>query len=137
MDGWDGIHAGGIRAAIIDAARSVDGLTMTALKQAIFVRADGLSPEGSPLVRLYGPSPVKFSNMCRTTTGVAYPRHRPIYHGWEATLTLEINGHILSQEAAVNLVSLAGFTCGLGEWRPTSPKSKTGDYGRFEIVNDE
>ena len=132
--GWDGIHAGGIRAAIIDAARSVDGLTMTELKQAVFVKADGYSKEGAPLVRIYG-EPRKFSNMCRTTTGVAYPRHRPIYENWSAVLTIDANGAILSREALANLVSLAGFTCGLAEWRPTSPKSKTGDYGRFEIVD--
>lgn len=143
-EGWDGIHAGGLRAAIIDAARSVDGLTMTELKQAVFVKADGRSKDGSPLVRIYGPKPEKFSNMCRTTTGVAYPRHRPMYkvgdewnEGWGMILQLELNAHILSQEAAVNLVSLAGFTCGVGEWRPTSPKSKTGDNGRFKIIGDE
>lgn len=134
--GWDGIHAGGIRAAIIDAARSVDGLTMTELKQCIFIKADGWSQDGTPLVRIHGEAE-KHSGMCRTTTGVAYPRHRPIYREWSAVITLTINGHILNEEQAVNLVSIAGFTCGVGEWRPTSPKSKTGDMGRFEIVSDE
>lgn len=134
-DGWDGIHAGGIRAAIIDAARSVDGLTMTELKQAIFIKADGWSKDGTPLVRIIG-APEKHSGMCRTTTGVAYPRHRPIYREWSAVITLTINGHILNEEQAVNLVSIAGFTCGVGEWRPTSPKSKTGDCGRFMIQSE-
>ena len=135
-DGWDGIHAGGIRAAIIDAARSVEGLTMTALKQGVFVVADGYSPDGAPLVRIVGKAE-RFSNMCRTTTGVAYPRHRPIYKEWGAVLTLQVNEHILSRDAAVNLVNIAGFTCGLGEWRPTSPKSRTGDFGRFAVVTGE
>lgn len=131
-DGWDGVHAGGLRAAIIDAARSVEGITMTALKQAVFVRADGYSKDGAPLVRIFGECE-KFSNMCRTTTGVAYPRHRPMYREWSAVLNIEINEHLLSRDAAVNLVSLAGWTCGIGEWRPTSPKSRTGDHGRFAI----
>jgi len=135
-EGWDGVHAGGIRAAIIDAARSVEGLTMTALKQAIFIRADGMCPKGTPLVRIDG-KPEKFTTMCRTTTGVAYPRHRPIYKKWSLTLNLEVNEHLVSRDAAVNLISLAGFTCGLGEWRPTSPKSRTGDMGRFEIATDD
>jgi hypothetical protein len=135
-EGWDGIHAGGIRGAIIDAARSVEGLTMTALKQAVFVVADGRSEDGAPLIRIYG-EPVKFSAMCRTTTGVAYPRHRPMYNPWSAVVRLEINSHLLSVEAAVNLISLAGWSCGLGEWRPTSPKSKTGDQGRFKVEGVE
>lgn len=134
-EGWDGIHAGGVRAALIDAVRSVDGLTMTAVKQAIFIRADGRAADGTPLVRIHGQAE-RFSNMCRTTTGVAYPRHRPIYKDWRCVLQLEVNEHILSRDAAVNLVSLAGFTCGLGEWRPTSPKSRTGDNGRFELDLD-
>ena len=112
---------------------------MTALKQAVFVAADGYSEEGVPLVRVHGANPgddirvACFSNICRTTTGVAYPRHRPKYFPWSAVLRLEVNGHLLSAEAAVNLVSLAGQFCGLGEWRPTSPKSTTGDFGRFEV----
>lgn len=69
-EGRDGIHAGGIRASLIDAVRSVDGLTMTAVKQAIFIRADGRSADGTPLVRIHGKAE-RFSNMCRTTTGVA------------------------------------------------------------------
>lgn len=131
---WDGVHAGGVRAAIIDAARLVDGLTMTQLKQSIFVRADGYSVEGAPLVRIHGKA-VKFSNMCRTTTGVAYPRHRPRYDDWGATLQVEAVG--LSPEQVTNLVRIAGFCCGLCEWRPTSPESKTGDSGRFQIVGDD
>lgn len=129
--GWDGIHAGGVRAAMIDAARLVDGLTMTELKQMIFVVADGYGSDGAPLVRIDGVGE-KHSGMCRTTTGVAYPRHRPIYYEWGATITLDIVG--LSEENALNLLSIAGFTCGVGEWRPTAPKSKTGDMGRFAVV---
>jgi len=132
-DGWDGIHAAGVRAAVISAARSVDGLTMTELKQAIFVNADGYSAEGVPLVRIDGKARC-FTNICRTTTGVAYPRHRPKYDDWKLTLNLTVNGHILSEEQAANLVALAGAFSGLGEWRPTAPKSMTGDFGRFEIV---
>lgn len=131
-EGWDGVHAAGIRAAIISAARSVDGVTMAALKQGVFVKADGQSAEGVPLVRITG-EPKCFSNICRTTTGVAYPRHRPKYDEWSMVLNLTINGHILSYAAAANLVALAGAFSGLGEWRPTAPKSMTGDFGRFEI----
>jgi len=132
--GWDGIHAGGIRAAMIDAARVVDGVTMTELKQMLFVKADGWSAEGAPLVKIEGAAR-KHTAMCRTTTGVAYPRHRPMYDEWSATIRLQVVG--ISEEEAVNLLSIAGFTCGVGEWRPTSPKSKTGDCGRFEVIGAE
>lgn len=130
---WDGIHAGGIRAAMIDAARLVDGLTMTELKQMIFVEPDGYGKDGSPLVRINGVAE-KHSGMCRTTTGVSYPRHRPIYREWSATIRISAAGGVLTAEQVVNLLSIAGFTCGVGEWRPTSPKSKTGSMGRWEVV---
>lgn len=132
-EGWEGIHCGSFRGAIIDAARSVDGITMTALKQAVFVVAEGRSVDGAPLIRIHGKSEKHFA-MCRTQTGVAYPRYRPIYKEWECDLIVRANGHILTPEAAANLVALAGATCGVGEWRPTSPKSKTGEFGLFEII---
>lgn len=141
-EGWDGIHAGGFRAALISAARSVDGLTMTALKQAIFIIANGYAADGTPLVRINKPAgitspwPQLDTRMCRTTTGVPYPRHRPLYWPWGALLTLEVSGAILTESSAANLVAIAGRFCGVGEWRPTSKQSFTGDFGRWEIATD-
>lgn len=134
VEGWDGIHCGSFRGAMIDAARSVEEITMVELKQAIFVKADGFGAEtGEPLVRIDGDGPKIYSNICRNSAGTALPRHRPIYMEWGAILNLEINGAILSVESAMNLLAIAGQFCGIGEWRPSAPKSKTGDFGRFVI----
>lgn len=135
--GWDGIHTGSFRGAIIEAARNIRGLTMTSLKQAIFIRADGFGKDqGEPLVRIYGKHEL-FSNICRTSTGQPIPRYRPIYREWECVLTLEVNGHLLDVQSVINLISYAGQFSGIGEWRPTSKMSLTGEHGRFEVVPDK
>ena len=43
---------------------------------------------------------------------------------------LDIDERILE---LVKLVEVAGFACGIGEWRPE--KSNTGSFGLFEIDN--
>ena len=135
-DGWDGFNAVSIRAAMIEGARMMDNVTMTSLKQAVFIVADGYDRNRTPLIKIDG-KPEPFTNMCRTTTGVAYPRTRPLYDPWEATIRMNCNGYICTAEQYVNLLSLAGMFGGIGEWRPTAKKSLTGEYGRFEVINAE
>lgn len=135
-EGWDGVNAVSFRAAMISAARNVEGLTMTALKQAVFVEADGYCPTGTPLIRILKAKAEKHTGPCRTTTGVTYLRARPLYRDWECVLRLRLNGSLLSAEAALNLLSHAGAWCGVGEWRPTANKSMTGQFGTWEIVSE-
>lgn len=133
-EGWDGVNAASFRAAIIDAARMVDGVTMTALKQAVFICADGQTEEGVQLVRIHGERTM-FSNVCRTKGRERQfcPRYRPRYEPWACHLRMRVNGHLLTRDSAVNLVALAGQFCGVGEWRPTATESKTGSFGLWEI----
>jgi hypothetical protein len=130
-EGWDGFHAGGLRAAMIGAARMTK-LTMVTMKMGIFVVADGFDSNRIPLVRIDGKAE-PFTAMCRTSTGQPYPRTRPLYEPWEATVHLTINGLLLNPDQAANLLQLAGLWGGIGEHRPTAPESLTGDNGRFEI----
>jgi hypothetical protein len=137
-EGWDGVNAGSFRAATISAARFFEKVTMVELKSAIFIIADGYADDGTPLVRIKG-TPRRFTNMCRTSgiKAAPYPNHRPMYDPWECLLNVEVNGHILSAAAAVNLFAAAGRFCGVGEWRPTATKSMTGDFGRWELIQSQ
>ncbi len=138
-EGWDGIHCGAFRGAMIEAARSIQGVTMAGLKQAIFVHADGYGCEtNDPLVRIIcEDGPVRFDNICRTATKQPIPRSRPMYREWGALVTFEVNASILDPQSAINLLGFAGRFCGVGEWRPSSKENLTGEMGRFMIVADE
>jgi hypothetical protein len=52
---------------------------------------------------------------------------------WEAKVPIRYNGNWWSEEQIINLISLAGFHCGVGDNRPNSPKC-CGSHGMFEVV---
>jgi hypothetical protein len=126
--GPDGFPAVGFKAAMVGAGRLFDGVTMTSLKQALFVRGDG--PD--QLVLIDG-EPEMFESPVRVGQGTADLRFRPIYDPWKATLTIDYLPLMLDEQSVVALVDAAGLG-GVGEWRPSAPKSATGSYGRFEVV---
>lgn len=53
---------------------------------------------------------------------------------WELKSTITFNNNFISAEQLANLLSLAGFHCGLLDNRPNSPKS-SGNHGLFEMSN--
>jgi hypothetical protein len=75
--------------------------------------------------------------MQRTTTGQPYMSYRPIYRDWWVTLVIEYNAARIDAQGVLNLVSNAGYFVGVGEHRPSAPKSKTGDNGRWELLDPE
>jgi hypothetical protein len=127
-DGRCGFPAVGFKAAIIGAARQFDGLTMTALKQAIFVEGEGRDQ----LVPIVGDWRMR-EDTVRVGQGVADLRYRPEFSPWSATLQIRYLASALTYEAVIALIDAAGWG-GVGEWRPSAPKSHTGTYGRFEVV---
>lgn len=137
-EGWDGFPAGGFRAAMIDAVSCVDiavrDFNMTLAKKCLFVIPDGICKvSGRDLVRIEGQSE-RFDLMQPTSGGGPYMSYRPIYRKWSATLKIQFNAARLNAQGVLNLVSLAGFWVGIGEHRPTSKESKTGSFGRWEVV---
>jgi hypothetical protein len=62
-------------------------------------------------------------------------RYRPVIHNWSAEFMVSFNKRIISAQALVNLISIAGFHNGIGEWRPSSPKA-SGMWGQFEVAKD-
>jgi hypothetical protein len=130
----DCIHMGGIRNAMIQAARNIDGVTMASLKQGIFVEG----PEGPAQVLL----PIEYEkcvmreDVVRNESGVADIRHRAEYQNWSCKFRLHVIENVVSAEQAYQLLAMAGFAVGLHEWRPAGKNGLGGQFGRFEIVVD-
>jgi hypothetical protein len=135
--GWDGFHAASIRGAMIDACRNYKSAKMTEVKQAVFVIPEGVSADGSPLIRIVNKGHEIHNGVVRLDNGTTAIRNRPIYNDWTAVVTIRVFAGLLSAESAINLLDTAGQFCGIGEWRPTSKESKTGSFGLFEVNHKE
>jgi hypothetical protein len=132
-DGWDGFHAGALRAALISACRLV-GLKMTLAKLCLFVEADGvdaLEPQ-IPLIRIIG-EPVKQEDMARVETGQPYVTVRAAYHNWGAKLKVRFDADQYTAQDVTNLIARVGLQVGLGEGRPDSKNSAGMGWGLFAI----
>lgn len=119
-----GFPAVGFKAAMVRGAKQL-GMAMTDSRGRFHVLAD----EGD-LVEIKG-TPEKRQDMVRLATGVADIRFRGEYKTWSATITITYNASVISEEQLLQILQLAGFACGIGEWRPE--KSSSGSFGMFKI----
>ncbi len=122
-DGKPGIPAAAFKAAIVGACRLFEGLPMTQAKLAITVMGELVPIVGKPEMR---------EDMVRLETGVADIRYRAGFFPWSTTLPIRFNAGILNLDSLIALVDAAGQG-GVGEWRPSAPKSASGTYGMFEV----
>lgn len=128
-DGRDGFPATAFKAAIVGAARYFDGITMTLLKQSVLVLGEG----GDQLIPIdYGEITMR-EDTPRNANGVADLRYRAQYWPWSALLRVQVIAGQFDQESVFALVDAAG-NGGVGEWRPSAPKSLTGTFGTFGVV---
>lgn len=132
-DGWDGVHAGAFRAAMISACRLV-GFKMTLAKLSIFVVQDGWDKQEPqiPLVRVYGEA-VKQEDMARVETGQPYVTVRAAYREWSVRLTLRWDADQFTLDDITNLLSRVGMQVGIGEGRPDSKNSSGMGWGLFRL----
>lgn len=110
----------GVKAAAVSAARWVDGLKMTELRGAFHLQGEMAVIEGTPRMR---------EDMVRVGMGTADLRYRAEFPDWSMPITVRYNGNAISAEQIANLLNVAGFGVGLGEWRP----ERDGSYGLFHI----
>lgn len=73
-------------------------------------------------------------DLVRLESGVADIRFRGCFPIWQCILEIEYNSKVLTAEQVVNLFQSGGLGCGIGEWRPSSPECRSGEFGRFEVV---
>lgn len=126
--GGYGFPAPGFKAAIVGGCRLFDSLPMTQAK--IAIRVLGVGPQA--LVPIEG-TPYMREDMVRLETGVADIRYRGAFPEWACTLRIAYNASLMTLASLINLVNGAGQG-GVGEWRPSAPKSNSGTYGTFEVV---
>lgn len=127
-EGVPGMPATAFKAAIVDATRFFEGVTAVMARQLFYVVGDG--PD--QLVRIDG-KPEIFEGTPRNSGGTVDLRYRMRIFPWKATLVVSwVQGQI-DPESVLALVDAAGRG-GVGDWRPSSPKSKTGTFGTWRVV---
>lgn len=124
-EGHDCVQAHAFKSAIVDAASFSDGVTKVHLRGAVFIEGD--------LLPLAFDERVRREDMVRVGMGTADIRYRAEYRGWSVVLPIQFNANIVTPSQLVNLVNLAGFSIGVGDWRP----QKDGQFGRFRVAIGE
>lgn len=130
-DGRPGIQAVAFKAAIADAARFFDkSVTIEMLKRSIHVFGE-VNEVGDVLVPIEGEITMR-EDMPRNSGGGADMRYRNQIWPWRAELHIEFFPTMISHESLVTLIDASGAN-GVGDWRPSSPKSKTGTFGKYQV----
>jgi hypothetical protein len=62
------------------------------------------------------------------------PVYRPQFNEWSVDLRIGYNALSITIEQVAAIMDLGGFSGGVGEWRPSSPKNKSGSFGRFRVT---
>jgi hypothetical protein len=130
-DGRAGIPATAFKAAMVGACRFFDGMTMTEAKLKFYVVGEG--PD--QLVPIEGTQALR-EDTPRNANGSADLRYRYEFRDWKAKLRISYLEGVIDEASIVALVDAAGRG-GVGEWRPSAPKSATGTYGMFRVVGEE
>lgn len=124
IDGGYGFPAVAFKSAMVGACRFADGMKMTEARGAFHIVGE--------MVRIIG-EPTPREDMVRVGMGTADIRYRGEFKEWSANLTIDFNAGVISAEQIVNLLTLAGFGVGVGEWRP----ERNGSFGRFHVATEE
>lgn len=126
-----GMPATAFKAAMVGACRFFEEPSMTLAKMLFYVVGTG----GDQLVPVSGTAQMR-EDTPRNATGVADLRYRYEFAPWSAVLTVRFLEDQIDGESVVNLVDAAG-KLGVGDWRPSSPKSATGTYGQWKVVGSK
>lgn len=116
-DGTPAFPTIAFKAAAVNASRQVDGLKMTFLRGAFHTVGELVAIEGVPRMR---EDPVKI----QLTSDL---RYRPEFWPWSVNLKIRLNTRALTLEQLFHLFNQAGFSAGVGEWRP----ERNGAFGMF------
>jgi len=125
------LPATAFKAAAVGACRFFDKPSMVEAKQLIFVEGDG--PE--QLVKIQGAKELR-EDTPRNANGNADLRYRYYINDWSAVLRVRYTPARITKESVVALID-AGGRGGVGDWRPSAPKSYTGTYGTFRVDTEK
>jgi len=115
------------KCALISAAHKDLGIEKTVVRKSLFLPASCY--ESGLLAPLVADTPEIREDIVRVGAGSTDIRYRPEFEHWKVEVKIQIDSDLLNEQDVVNLVNRAGFSVGVGEWRP----EKGGEYGRFEF----
>jgi len=127
-DGSPGFPVLAFKSGMIDACRYVDGITMVAAKGYCRIRSTII---GSMLAPIFG-TPEPHEQHVRLPKGGSDLRYRALFPEWSAEFVLTVNVGATTVQQALQLLQIAGYSIGIGDWRPGSPES-SGEHGTYEI----
>lgn len=120
-----GIPLVAFKSALIGAAHKDFGLEKTLLRKSFFIPSD----DSGRVVAMECEEPIIREDIVRVGANQTDLRYRPQFDEWRVNIIAEIDTELLQPKDVVSLVNRAGFSVGIGEWRP----EKGGEYGRFEL----
>ena len=123
--GGYGIPAMAVKSAMIEVAHKDAGLPKTTVRKALRFRVSGIIP-------MECSEPTMREDIVRIGNNQTDIRYRPEFAEWGAEISFDYDADLLTIRDVVNLTNRAGFSVGIGEWRP----EKNGEYGTFEVDTD-
>jgi hypothetical protein len=124
INGKDSFPTIAVKKAMVDAGAAL-GISRVVIRQAVFILGDYFEIKGA--------SPVRREDTVRVGpfgNRQADLRYRPEYQGWSADLQFRYRTDMIDEDQLLALLENAGFSVGIGEWRP----QKDGQFGTFEVV---
>jgi len=119
-----GFPASGFKKAMVSACRYAEGVTMTKALGAFHVLGDLLPIKGAkPEMRT---DVVRVGKFGAKTSDI---RYRGEFKNWSIDVEILYNARVVNKQTLAHLLHLAGFSVGIGEWRP----EKGGQFGMFEL----
>lgn len=136
--GGYGFPSVAIKDAMVTAVTSVSGLTKVAARQSFRVvgeRSDVRAAYESVIIRqnlvpIISPEPMMREDMVRVGMGTADIRYRGEFFPWAMRFQIGYNANLFSAEQLLNLLNVAGFGVGIGEWRA----ERNGESGAFHVA---
>lgn len=127
----DGFPVVGIKAAMIEAGYQFLDRTKVSSRYDVMINGIG-DTHRQEVIEIHSPPPVMREDVVRLSGQgrTADLRYRPEYSPWSMSVPITFMPDRIKEEAIVGMLAHAGFSIGLGEWRP----EKDGVNGRFQVV---
>lgn len=119
--GGYGFPAVGIKKALVVAGGRFADEKMTHLRGVINIVGD--------LIEIKADAPKMRSDTVRLQGGVTSIAYRPMFMPWAMDIPIKFNASIIGEAQILNLFQIAGFSVGLGAWRPEC----NGTFGTFVL----
>ena len=101
------------------------------LRGAFFIKPDAIAHDGTEVVEIFSDVPVMREDNVKVGMGTADLRYRGEFRNWYADLKISYDANgIYTIQDIVNYLNAAGFSVGIGEWRP----ERDGQNGMFEVA---